>query len=145
MVYILFIHDDCAVGLDRFAALQVFTLKTLDLLHVRGDVGVVSALTVLHLRVKVADLRIQLFDLFSRVLVKVVDHVLFNLKHVALNLGVLKSLLQIHDRDLELVSLHGHVVVFRLYVYLPFLNLFAVLRKFEYPPFWSSASCFCKS
>ena len=53
----------------------MFILKMLHLLHARGDVGSGTVLTVFHVYVKVADLRIQLFDLLSRVMVEVMNHV----------------------------------------------------------------------
>lgn len=90
IVVCFFLHHDChRVVLDCGAALEVFVLKMLDLLHMRGDVGSVTVFAVLHVSVEVADLSVKLFNLFPSVVVKVVDHVLLDLQHVTLDLGVL--------------------------------------------------------
>ena len=83
------VHDGFCVVLDSPAALEVFVLKMLNLLHMRGDVCSVTVFTVLHVSVEVANLSVELFDLLTSVVVEVMDHVFFDLKHVSLNFGVL--------------------------------------------------------
>ena len=123
VVLVLLAHDLSALGLGALDGLSVLVLVVLDLLQMRHNESVVRLLLLLHLRVEVLDLGFQLFDLLPRVLVEVVDHVLLNLKRVALHLRVGQFLPQILDGDLELLSPHFEELVDWLGLFLLFLSL----------------------
>lgn len=64
----------------------------LDLLYVCRNISPVLLLGFLHLGVEVPDAGLELFDFFPRVVVKIMDHVLFDLQHVSINFGLLEVL-----------------------------------------------------
>ena len=127
VVLVLLAHDLSALGLGALDGLSVLVLVVLDLLQMRHNESVVRLLLLLHLRVEVLDLGFQLFDLLPRVLVEVVDHVLLNLKRVALHLRVGKFLPQVLDSDLKLFSPHFEELVDGLGLLLLFLSLLSLL------------------
>lgn len=76
-------------GVDGFV---VLILVVLHLLQMRHDQRVVSLLLPLHFGVEVLYLSFELLDLFTGVLVEVVDHIFLYLKCITLHLRVLKLL-----------------------------------------------------
>ena len=89
MVLVLLSHDLGSFGLGAFDSFLVLVLVVLHLLKMRDDQGVVCLLLLLHLRIEVLNVRLQLFDLLASVLVEVMDHILLDLECVALHLRVL--------------------------------------------------------
>ncbi len=121
------VHDNCCVVLHSTAALEVFVLEMLDLLHMRGDVCPVTVFAVLHVSIEVTDLGVEFFDLLSGVVIKVMDHVFLDLEHVTFDLGILKLFLEVGDGYLKLITLHCHVLIFWLGLFLPFLFSLSLL------------------
>jgi len=121
------VHDSCCVVFDSTAALEVFVLEMLDLLHMRGDVCPVTIFAVLHVSIEVTDLGVELFDLLPGVVIEVMDHVFLDLEHVTFDLGILKLFLEVGDGYLKLITLHCHVVIFWLCLFLPFLSFLSLL------------------
>jgi len=62
--------------LDSITSLHVIISKMPHLLHVRCDVGSVTASTVLNVCVEVANLCIKLFDLLLCIVLGIVDQVI---------------------------------------------------------------------
>ena len=83
----------------------------------------------LHLRVEVLDLGLELLDFLPRVLVKVMNHVFFDLKRVSLHFRVRELLTQILDRYLQLLSTHCEELIFWLGFFLLFLSLLLFLAS----------------
>ena len=116
-------HDFGTVRLCLLDGLSVLVLMMLHLLEMGHDQCVMRFFLLLHLRVEVLNLCLQLFDFFPRVLIKVMDHVFLNLERITLHLGVGELLTQVLDRDLELLSTHGEELILRLWLLLLFLSL----------------------
>lgn len=114
VVVILGLHDFATLVLDCVHSLTVLILVVLYLLQMGNHKRVVRVFLLLHLRVEILDLGLELLDLLPGVLIEVVDHVLLNLQGVTLHLGVLEFFAQIENGDLELLAPHGHELVFRL-------------------------------
>ena len=93
--------------------LLVLIFKMLDFLLISDHTNVVLVLSVFHFCVVVPDLRFKLFYILPRVVIKVMDHVFFYLKHVALDLSFVKLLLQVLNSNFELGTHHCHVMIFR--------------------------------
>lgn len=127
VVLVLLAHDVGTVGLGLFDGLPVLILVMLHLLEVGDDERVVRRLLLLHHRVEVLNLSLELLDLLPSVLIKVMYHVLLNLQCITLHLGVGQLLAQILDRDLKLLASHREELVLRLGLLLLFLALFLLL------------------
>ena len=65
--------------MDSFTVVIVFKLQMFDFLHVYFDLDTMSLLQILHLRIEILDFTFVFTDLLPTVVVKVVDHILFNL------------------------------------------------------------------
>ena len=89
-------------------------LKMLYLLLVCYHPNVVLVLCIFHLGVVVAYLGFKLFDILTRIMIEVMNHVFLNLQHVSFDLRFVKLFLKVLDSDLKLRAHHGHVVIFRL-------------------------------
>ena len=89
-------------------------LKMLHLLLVSYHPNVVLVLCIFHLGVVVAHLGFKLFDILTRIMIEVMNHVFLNLQHVSFDLSFVQLLLKVLDSHFELRSHHGHVVIFRL-------------------------------
>ena len=89
-------------------------LKMLYLLLVSYHPNVVLVLCIFHLGVVVAYLGFEFFDIFTGVVIEVMNHVLLDLEHVALDLGFVELFFEVLDCHFELRTKHGHVVVFWL-------------------------------
>ena len=114
MVLLLLVHNLGACILGTLNGLEVLVLMMLDLLQMRYDQSVVGLLLFLHLCVEVLDLSLELLDLLTGVLIKVMDHVFLDLESVSLHLRVLQFLSQGLNRDLELLTAHSEVLIFGL-------------------------------
>lgn len=127
VVLVLLGHDVGTVSLGTFDGLPVLILVMLHLLEVGDDERVVRSLFLLHHRVEVLNLSLELLDLLPSVLIKVMDHVLLNLQCITLHLRVGQLLAQILDRDLKLLASHREELVLRLWLLLLFLSLLFLL------------------
>ena len=81
--------------------------------------------SLLHLSIEIANSSFELLNFFARIVVEVMDHVLFNLEHVALDLGLLELLLEVGLDGVELFDAHLGVFVDGLLLLL--LSLLATL------------------
>lgn len=90
----------------------MLVLQVLDLLNVRDNLSSLSSLGVLHFCVEIANAGFMLSDLFTSVVVKVVNHVFFNLEHVSLDLLFLESVSKLFNFPLKLFSSHWGELVF---------------------------------
>ena len=122
MVVVLFSHDFSALNLHISDVLLVLVLVVLHLLQVRDHKSVVLLLLFLHIGVEILHLCFKLFDLLSGVHVEVMNHVLLNLQGIALHFRITKLLAQVLDRDLQLLTTHGHELVFGLGFFLLLLS-----------------------
>ena len=68
----------------------MLVLKMLNLLLVGDDSYIVFVLGIFHLGIVVAYLGFEFFDIFTGVVIEVMNHVLLDLEHVALNLGFIE-------------------------------------------------------
>ena len=91
-------------------------LKMLYLLLVSNHSDVVFVLCIFHLGVVVAYLGFKLFDILTRIMIEVMDHVFLNLQHVSLDLCFVELFFKVLDSHLELGTHHGHVVIFRFHI-----------------------------
>lgn len=89
MVLVLLRHDLSALSLSGLNGFLMLILVVLDLLKMRNNQCVVCLLFFLHLSVEVLNIRFELFNLFTGVLVEVVNHILLDLKSIALHFRVL--------------------------------------------------------
>ena len=89
MVLVLLRHDLSALSLGGLNGFLMLILVVLDLLKMRNNQCVVCLLFFLHLSVEVLNIRFELFNLFTGVLVEVVNHILLDLKSIALHFRVL--------------------------------------------------------
>ena len=89
MVLVLLRHDLSALSLGGLNGFLMLILVVLDLLKMRNNQCVVCLLFLLHLSVEVLNIRFELFNLFTGVLVEVVNHIFLDLKSIALHFRVL--------------------------------------------------------
>ena len=75
----------------------------LDLLQTRSNIRPVVFLGLLHLCIEVADLGLQLFNLFSGVVVKVMNHIFLYLEHVTLDLSLVKLVLIVFLKNFQFI------------------------------------------
>ena len=78
-------HDFSTLSLSILDSLSMLVLMMLDLLQVRNNECVVLLLLILHLRVEVLNLCLELLDFLPCILIKVMDHVFLDLKRVSLH------------------------------------------------------------
>ena len=126
----LLFHHFLGINFNTVAVVAVLVLEMLDFLHKDFNLSAVGLLHGLHVGVEVFDAGVELLDFSSGVVVEVVDHVLFHLKHVTLELGVVELLVEVLDVLVQLGASHGHVNVVGLNVLLPLLSL-ALLAFFS--------------
>ena len=96
--------------------LLMLILKMLHLLLVSDNPNIVLVLCIFHLSVVVAYLRFKLFDILTRIMIKVMNHVFLNLQHVSFDFCLVKLFLKVLNSDLKLRTHHGHVVIFRFHI-----------------------------
>ena len=133
MVGVLFSHNFSAFHLHVCDVLLVLILVVLHLLQVGDHKSIVRLLLALHLRVEVLDLGLELLDLFARVHIEIVDHVLLNLQGIALHFRITKLLAEVLNRDLQLLTTHGHKLILRLGL---LLLLLAPLSLLSFSAHW---------
>ena len=85
-------HDFETLSLHSIDVLLVLIVVMLDFLLMRDNERIMILFLSLHLCVEVLNLRFEFFDLLARIHVEVMNHVLFDLKSVALHLGIAELL-----------------------------------------------------
>ena len=129
VVCVLVAHDLGTLRLGLLDSFAVLVLVMLHFLQVRDNQCVVRLLLLLHLRVEVLDLGLELLDFLPRVLVKVMNHVFFDLERVSLHFRIGELLTQVLDRNLQLFSTHGEELILWLGFFLLFLSLLLLLAS----------------
>jgi len=127
MMLLLLFHFEFGFHLLVFAIVKMIVVKMLHLLHVRCDLGAMVRLFLLHLRVEVLNFSLLLLDLSTGVVIEIVDHILLDLEHVTLNLGLLQARTQAFNGHLQLVILHLLVMIIGLGLVLSSLLLLSLL------------------
>jgi len=131
MMLLLLFHFKLGLDLLVLAIVKMIVVEMLHLLHIRCDLGAVIRLFLLHLRVEVLNFSLLLLDLRTRVVIEIVDHILLDLEHVTLDLGLLKARTQTFNGHFELIILHLLVMIFWLHFVLGPLLLLLVLLTFS--------------
>ena len=119
------LDESVSVSLDLLALVSHLVLEVLDFLKMRGHISAVLLFSLLHLGVKVSNSSFKFFDFLSGVMIEVMNHVLFDLEHVTLDLGFVEGLLEVLLDGLKLLVAHGHVLVVGLLLLLTLLSLLA--------------------